>query len=143
MVHYFQREFIKEINFDAVPLIDILLILNTVVSLTVQLLLILWLSIEDSDEYYTRKIGHLWIILGFLFLTNILLFATISEGYTLTLKNSPNFDNYLVVVGNLIVQITIFVSSLFIGILMTVPENRPHKVKKVKFSRKLFRQWES
>jgi len=69
-------------NFDAVPLIDILLILNTIVSLTVQLLLILWTSIEDSDEYYTKKIEYLWIILGCLFLTNILLFAAISEGYT-------------------------------------------------------------
>ncbi len=67
-------------NFDAVPLIDILLILNTVVSLTVQLLLILWTSIEDSDDYYTRNIGYLWIILGCLFLTNILLFAAISKG---------------------------------------------------------------
>ncbi len=37
-------------NFDAVPLLDILLIFNTVVSLTVQLLLILWCSIEDSFE---------------------------------------------------------------------------------------------
>ena len=96
------------INFDAVPLVDILLILNIVVSLTVQLLLILWFSIDDSDEYYTRNIGYLWIILGCLFLTNILLFAAISEGYTLPLKSSPSIGSYLFILSSIIAQITIF-----------------------------------
>ncbi len=131
------------INVDAVPPLDILLNLNIAVSIIVQLLFIFWYSIEDADEKYAGNIGYLWIILGCLFLANILLFAAISEWYTLPLKNSPSFDNYLVVVSNLIVQLTFFVSSLFIGILMVVPENKSSKVKKVKFSRKLFRQWES
>lgn len=128
------------INFDAVPLIDILLILNTAVSLTVQLLLILWFSIEDSDEYYTRKIGYLWIILAFLFLTNILLFTAISEGYTQTLKTFPSIGCYLFILGSIIAQITIFVLALGIGIFLVVNESKSSKVKRLNLSRKMFKQ---
>ena len=115
-------------NFDAVPLIDTLLILNTVVSLTVQLLLILWTSIEDSDEYYTRNIGYLWIILGCLFLTNILLFAAISEGYTLPLKSSPSIVSLFFISRSIIAQITIFVLGLIIGIFLVVNEDKFQKL---------------
>lgn len=109
-------------EFDAVPPIDILFQLNIAVSITIQLLFIFWYSIEASYENYTRNIGYLWIILGGLFLTNILLFAVISEWYILPIKNSPTFDNYLVVVSCLITQLTIIISSLCIGIVMAIPE---------------------
>ncbi len=127
-------------NFDVVPLIDILLILNTVVSLIIELLLILWFSIEDSDDYYTRKIGYLWIILGCLFLTNILLFAAISDGYTLPLKSSPRIGSYLFILSSIIAQITIFLIALGIGIFLVVNESKSSKVKKLKLSRKMFKQ---
>ena len=128
------------VNIDAIHPIDILLNLNIAVSIIVQLLFIFWYSIDDFDEKYAGNIGYLWIILGYLFLANILLLAAISEWYTLPLKSSPSLDSCLVLLSSIIVQATTFLSSLFIGILMVISENRSSKVKKVKFSRKLFKE---
>ena len=76
-------------NFENIPPFDILFQLNIAIAITIQLLFLFWYSIEASYEKYTRNIGYLWISLGALFLTNILLFAAISEWYTLPVKNSP------------------------------------------------------
>ena len=74
----------------------------------------------QNQEEFDKKIGYLWIILGSLFLANILLFGAISDWYTLPIKNSPRFDTYLIVVTSIITQGIILVSALYIGFLMVI-----------------------
>ena len=119
-------------NVSAVPPLDILLISTIVISLTVQLLFILWTSMEEIDECYTKGIGYLWIILAFLVLAGFFMFAVISGWYSQVLKGFPRIGGFFLNLSNITAQVIFFILTFSIGIFLIIDDDdRSSRAKKL------------
>jgi len=120
-------------NYDVIPIVDILLVLSIIVSLTIQFLFILWTSMEGIDECYTKGVGYLWVFLAFLGLMSFLLFAGLSEWYSQALKNSPRIGRLFLILGSTIAQISICVLTLGIGVFIILGDGRILRIKRISY----------